>query len=85
MVDDDTINNFLQWSPGPETGQALELVKTGHTPEHVFKSGFVGLIVGNELNRGGALRLVLHLMSQSLDRHLFIVAHIHNFAHGGGG
>src|SRR5713226_8360070 len=60
----------------------MELFDGGHAAHHVLKTGFIGLVVRNVLNGGGAAGALLHSLCQCLDSDFLGVADVNDFADG---
>lgn len=56
------VNDLIQGGLRAEAGQCVKFLDGRHAPHHVFKSGLVGLVIGNVLDGGGARGSLLHSM-----------------------
>src|SRR5712692_2203342 len=60
----------------------LHFGQIGHTPRHVLETGFVGLVVRDELDRGGRPAQLADALSELRDRDLLRIADIDHLAYG---
>src|SRR5208283_4210950 len=65
-----------------ESCQGVELVNAGHAARHVFKAGLVSLVVGDEVDGGGAAGALFDNLGQVFHGDFLGVADVHDLPDG---
>src|SRR5215469_18889368 len=77
----DPIDDLVQRSLWTEPGEGVQLVHAWDTPHHVFKSRFVGLIIGNIFDGGRTGSSFFNAVGQVFNRYFFGVSNVDHFAY----